>query len=34
VQYDFQPITPVIGQIIGSITLSTVTQIPIENTKP
>jgi hypothetical protein len=34
VQYQFQAITPVIGSIIGPITLSSVTQIPIENTKP
>jgi Flp pilus assembly protein TadG len=34
VQYQFQAITPVIGSLIGPITLSSVTQIPIENTKP
>jgi len=34
VQYQFQAITPVIGSIIGPILLSTVTQIPIENTNP
>lgn len=34
VQYQFQAITPVIGSLIGPITLSSTTQIPIENTKP
>jgi Flp pilus assembly protein TadG len=32
VQYLFQPSTPVIGRIIGDITLSSTTQIPIERT--
>lgn len=34
VQYQFQPITPVIGTLIGPITLSSTTQVPIELTKP
>jgi Flp pilus assembly protein TadG len=34
VQYQFAAITPVIGSLIGPITLSSTTQIPIESTKP
>ena len=31
VQYDWRAITPIIGQIVGPVTLSSTTQIPIEN---
>lgn len=34
VQYQFVAITPVIGNIIGPITVSSTTQIPIERTNP
>jgi len=34
VQYLFTPITPVIGQIVGSIPLAATTRIPIERTNP
>jgi Flp pilus assembly protein TadG len=34
VQYEFLAITPVIGTIVGPITLSSTTQIPIESTNP
>jgi Flp pilus assembly protein TadG len=34
VKYQFFPITPVIGRIFGPFTLSSTSQIPIENTKP
>ena len=34
VQYRFQAITPVVGAIIGPMTLSSTTQIPIERTYP
>jgi Flp pilus assembly protein TadG len=34
VSYTFTPITPVIGQLVGSLNLSATTQIPIERTNP
>jgi hypothetical protein len=34
VQYRFEPVTPVVGTLIGAMTLSTTTQIPIERTWP
>lgn len=34
VQYQFRAVTPVIGAIIGPVTLSTTTQVPIERTWP
>jgi Flp pilus assembly protein TadG len=34
VQYEFRAVTPVIGAIVGSLRLSTTTQIPIERTWP
>lgn len=34
VQFRYQPITPVVGAIIGPLTLSSTTQIPIERTWP
>ena len=34
VQYQFRAVTPVIGAIIGPVSLSTTTQIPIERTWP
>jgi Flp pilus assembly protein TadG len=34
VQYRFQAITPVIGAIVGPLTVSSTTQIPIERTYP
>jgi Flp pilus assembly protein TadG len=34
VRYQFMPVTPVIGQIVGPITLAATTQIPIESTNP
>lgn len=34
VHYEFRPITPIIGNVIGSIDLNASTQLPIEFTKP
>jgi len=34
VGYEFEAITPIIGSFIGPIQLASVTQIPIEHTKP
>jgi hypothetical protein len=34
VQFVYDPITPVVGDIVGGVTLSTTTQIPIERTWP
>lgn len=34
VQYQFQAITPIIGSIVGPITVGSTTQIPIERTNP
>jgi len=34
VNYLFQPLTPIIGSIIGPITVSATTQLPIEFTRP
>ena len=34
VQYKFVPITPIIGNILGPITVSSTTQMPIERTNP
>jgi Flp pilus assembly protein TadG len=34
VQYTFRAITPVIGNVVGPIQLSTTTQIPVEATRP
>lgn len=34
VQYQFQAITPVIGTLVGPLTLSSTTSIPVERTNP
>lgn len=34
VQYEYQAITPIIGAIIGPITLGSTTQLPIEHSNP
>jgi Flp pilus assembly protein TadG len=34
VQYAFEPVTPVIGQIVGPITMSSTTEMPVERTCP
>lgn len=34
VQYEFRAITPIIGAIIGPLTVGATTQIPIERTQP
>lgn len=34
VAYEFSPITPIIGNILGPITVSSTTQLPIERSQP
>jgi hypothetical protein len=34
VQYQYEAVTPIIGSIIGPITLGSTTQLPIEHSKP
>jgi Flp pilus assembly protein TadG len=34
VRYDFTPVTPVIGQIVGTINMASTTEMPVERTCP